>query len=55
MVLIFLLHSARDIHKLIFKLLLCKHLLIVQTLLKADPESMFWLTDIVRALAGFLS
>jgi hypothetical protein len=39
-----------------FKLFLCKHLLIVQTLLKAVPESLFRRTDFVmRALAGFLS
>jgi hypothetical protein len=39
---------------LILKLLLKKHLLIVETLPKAVPESMFWLTDLAaRTLAGF--
>ncbi len=40
-----LLRSSWDIQKLIIKLLLWKHLLIVQTLRKAVPESLFRLTD----------
>jgi hypothetical protein len=40
----------------IFKKFIFKHLLIVQTLLKAISESLFRLTDFaVRALAGFFS
>ncbi len=49
----FLLRSFWDIQKLIFKLLLWTHILIVQTLQKAVPESLFRLTDfIVRTLEG---
>ncbi len=50
----FLLRSSWNIQKLIFKLLLWKHLLILQTLLKAYAESMVRLTDFaVRMLPGF--
>jgi hypothetical protein len=50
----FLLRSSCDIQKFIFELRLWKRLLIVQTLLKADPESMFRLTDFaVRIMEGF--
>jgi hypothetical protein len=54
MVLKFSYFVVLDIQKLTFKPLLCKHLLIVETLPIADLESLFWLTDLgIRTLGGF--